>query len=99
MPGVIERNGHSIDAKGFIHYDDRPFSFEDADKIAGRRLDRRRNYAIIDGKVCESVTWSTYCTGCCEREDGYGPNRGIGCPECGYTGRSRQSQWVPINNT
>ena len=47
MATVIHRHGHAIDEDGYIHYDDRPATYEQAEKIAGRRLDRRRNYAII----------------------------------------------------
>ncbi len=96
MATVIERHGHSIEG-GFIHYDDRPSTYEQAGQLAGRRLDRRRNYAIIDGKVCESASWTDDCSGCTDIGDGwtnYGPN---GCDECGYTGKRRHSQWIPLD--
>jgi hypothetical protein len=95
MATVIERHGHEIDAKGFIHYDDRPSTYEAAERIAGVRLDRRRNYAIIDGEVCDSGSWSVACSGC---HEGYGneASKGHGCRECGYTGRRRESMWLPL---
>ena len=82
--------------EGRVMYKDIPSTFEQADKIAGRRLDRRKNYAIISGKVCEAAEWSSGCSGC-SGEDPYGPDHGIGCHECGYTGRVRNSHWVEID--
>lgn len=97
MAAVIERHGHSIDAAGFIHYDDRPATYKQADQMAGRRLDRRRNYAIIDGAVFESARWSQACSGC---SIGWGSLNGCGsgCSECGYTGRRRSGAWVPLTD-
>lgn len=95
MRSVIERHGHDIDERGFIHYDDRETTYEAAEKIAGRRLDRRRAYAIIDGLVCDCGSWSLACSGCymgCDSMSG----RGHGCKECGYTGRRRESMWLPL---
>lgn len=83
---VIERHGHTVDERGRIHYDDRPQSIEHAELIAGRRLDRRRNYAIINGEVCEAAWWTQECSGC----------DGGGCDECGYTGKRRTGAWVPL---
>jgi len=45
MRTVIERHDHSIDEGGSIHYDDRPSTYEAAEQLAGKRLDRRRDYA------------------------------------------------------
>ena len=95
MRSVIERHGHHIDERGFIHYDDRASTYEAAEKIAGRRLDRRRAYAIIDGEVCESARWTAACSGC---HEGYGNGPGHGCRECGYTGMKRSGAWVPLYN-
>jgi len=95
MATVIQRHGHTIDQDGYIHYDDRPATYGQAEKIAGRRLDRRRNYAIIDGEVAEAISWSQACTGCYEGYDSYNAT-GNGCDECGYTGRRRQAHWVPL---
>lgn len=95
MAKVIERRGHSIDAEGLIHYDEKPSTYEEAERIAGKRLDRRKNYAIINDEVCEAAEWSQACSGCYE---GYSPydSKGSGCRECGYTGRSHQSHWIPV---
>ncbi|MCW2242303.1 hypothetical protein [Azospirillum canadense] len=89
MRTVIERLGHSIDHQGIIHYDDRPSTYEKAESVIGKRLDRRRNYAILHGdgrKVCELVTWSAQCSGC----------DGGGCKECGYHGIIRRAMWLPV---
>lgn len=96
MGKVIQRFGHSIDDKGIIRHDDRPTTWEAADALAGRRLDRRRNYAIIDGEVCESAMWSQCCSVCCDDREGHVSERGAGCHECGYTGRVRSGMWIPI---
>lgn len=87
MAGVVQRNGTTIDGAGFIQHHDRPSTYEKADKIAGFRLDRRKNYAIINGEVCEATSWTQECSGC----------NGAGCDECGHTGRRRQSHWVPVS--
>ena len=38
----------------------------EAEKLAGRRLDRRRKYFFIDGHVCTYGSWTESCTGCFE---------------------------------
>jgi hypothetical protein len=86
MRGVIERHGHSIDDGGWIHYDDRPATYERAEQLSGRKLDRRKNYAIIDGGVCESIHFTRECSGC----------DSSGCDECGYQGVVRDGHWVPL---
>lgn len=95
MATVIEREFFR-DGLGFtVDIKDHPSTHKEADAIAGKRLDRRKNYAIIDGEVCELAEWSQACSGCYE---GYYSNteRGGGCHECGYQGRVRRSQWVPL---
>ena len=54
MRTVIERHDHSIDERGSIHYDDRPSTYEAAEQLAGKRLDRRRDYATTRS----STAWS-----------------------------------------
>jgi len=90
MSKVIERLGTTIDEHGYIHHNDQPAPFEYAELLAGIKLDRRKNYAIINGEVCESAEWTMECTSC----------EGGGCYECGYQGKVRRAQWVPtpINN-
>lgn len=93
MATVIERFGTDTTG-GIIAHDDRPSTYEAAEKIAGIKLDRRKNYAIIEGRVAESCRWSQACRGCYEGH-GIDSARGYGCNEYGYTGRC-QGSWVPI---
>lgn len=91
MRAVIERLGSSVDDQGFIHHDERPSTYEAAEAIVGKRLDRRRNYAIMrhDGdepEVCETISWTQTCSEC----------NGGGCHECGHHGVVRNAQWVPV---
>lgn len=92
---IIERVGTTIEGQ-VIQHDDRPCTWERGDELAGRRLDRRRRYAVIEGEICELMTWTTYCTGCCEGIWLSENARGSGCPECGWTGRRRRAQFVPL---
>ncbi|TXH48097.1 MAG: hypothetical protein E6Q97_25525 [Desulfurellales bacterium] len=96
MATVIERFGTNIEG-GIITHDDRPSTYKTAEKIAGHKLDRRKNYAIINGLVAESCVWSQACSGCYEGYDS-STATGSGCGECGYTGRRRLGQWVPIES-
>lgn len=91
MPQPIERHGYTVDDAGLIHYDDRPISWERVDELAGKRLDRRKSYALIDGEVCSCVRFTSRCSGC---TNGF-EERGFGCHECGYQGVVRQANWVP----
>ena len=86
MRAVIERHGYTIDEDGWIHYQETPSTYEAAEKLAGFKLDRRKNYALMDGKVHESCCWASECSGC----DGYG------CHECGSRGVRRSGAWVPV---
>lgn len=77
-----------------------PSTYERADAIAGSRLDRRKNYAIIEGDVCEEVRWSLHCSGCTETPESTSPaHRGAGCHECGYTGRTREAMFLPLTRS
>lgn len=89
---VIER---VFDQNGY--FEDVPSTYEQADAIAGRRTDRRRNLAIIEGKVHGVCAWSCPCSGCSDA--GHVPmhGRGNGCEECGYTGRRRHAQWLDLD--
>lgn len=82
-----------------VSVEDRPASIEQAERVVGRRLDRRKTYCLIEGEVCDLVVWSDCCSGCNsggEPEYTVHEDRGSGCGECGYTGRSRRAQWVPL---
>jgi hypothetical protein len=91
MRGVIQR---TTDPDGGLAHIDNPSTYEAAEAIAGRSLDRRRNYAIIHDEVCALASWSEKCSGCATE---YDADRGSGCDECGYTGRRRTSTWLPLD--
>lgn len=68
-------------------------TWERAEAIAGRRLDRRRVYGWNGAELAELGRWSEICSGCAI----YGcVDTGCGCRECGYTGRRRYAFWVPV---
>lgn len=85
MTRAIVRHGHKVTDDGRIIYDDRPVPVETLDHVAGVRLDRRKNWALVEGHVCDSASWSQTCSGC----------EGGGCRECGFHGVTRRSMWVP----
>lgn len=88
-------------------------SHDEAEKLAGFPLDKRRKYYLWDAYmnkkkvVCYTGYWTDYCTGCCElgeygsgsenysKDPKHGCLVGSGCPECGYTGKRRQSWAIP----
>lgn len=82
-------------------------SWEAADKLAGTKLDRRKNYCVIEGRVCELAEWVESCSGCHETNEGYeypgtkydanGIALGSGCHECGYQGKVKTATWIPID--
>jgi hypothetical protein len=87
--------------------DSREVHWSTAEQHCGRRLDRRRKYAVINGELCSLGRWTDTCSGCCETVDGHNVHRyprdkkhgcliGGGCDECGYTGKRRQSFWGPV---
>ncbi len=50
----------------------------------------------VDGFV---VRWTESCGGCDEVGEYESRNeRGSGCEWCGYTGKNRREEWVPINH-
>jgi hypothetical protein len=70
----------------------------DLQKAIGVKLDRRKSYALVEGILCSLGNWNDSCSGCTAsyEEAGYA-DRGNGCDECGYTGRRKHSQWLPVN--
>lgn len=77
-------------------------SWVEAERVAGRRLDRRldrrRTYTIMGAEVFEDVRHSDACSGCSDWPEGDDVGeRGSGCSDCGYTGRRRQVHGVPVN--
>lgn len=93
---VIRRLGTTVDDAGLIHHDDQPATWADADALAGRRVDRRRCYAIMQGEdgqqeLCDLARWTGPCSGCTTGYEGPGG----GCAECGFRGVVRNAAWVP----
>ena len=82
---VVERHGYEI-VDGEIIYNETNSTYDVAEGLCGKRLDRRKNYAIIEGKVAESVSWTQECSGC----------DGCGCEECGHHGKCRRGIWVAL---
>ncbi|MCY1341526.1 hypothetical protein D9M68_138730 [compost metagenome] len=75
-----------------------PSTHEEAERIAGFKLDRRLNYAITgDGEVEEEGVCTLRCSGCsCGCEGGCScGDVGFGCRECGYTGKRRHYFGLP----
>jgi hypothetical protein len=83
----------------------RLLTIDEAERLQGGRLDRRRRYAATDdGTPCavsgafvfEVARWSQACTGC--HEGAYLlEGRGHGCSECGHTGRRQHAHWAPVS--
>jgi hypothetical protein len=75
-----------------------PHTWIEAERVSGRRLDRRLTYTIIDAVVYQDIRYSAPCSGCTEvAECTSGPDRGSGCEECGYTGRERRCEGAPVD--
>ena len=80
----------------------KPITIEQAEKMAGSRLDRRRKYYDLNGEVAVATSWTQDCSGCLELgdyggglenyeyDDKAGCYLGFGCDECGYTGKRVQ---------
>ena len=96
MGSVIRRLSTRIEDGRIIH-DDAPATFAEAESIVGR-LGRRRSYAIIEGEVLVCARWTTACSGCTPgvEEVGCCMDRGGGCWECGYSGRRRRGEYLPL---
>jgi len=99
---VIMRGGHEVVDDRIVH-NDQEMSWEAADKRAGFRLDRRKSWAFIPNKhdlgipeLCEMISFTRACSGCEDSESMYPRGVGDGCHECGYTGKSRETCFVPF---
>lgn len=82
-------------------------TWQEAEKLIGHRVDRRRNYARNGKALLELARWTQSCSGCFEAGE-YGGNEhnypwddkaqcrlGAGCHECGHQGKVRIGMWVP----
>lgn len=98
MGSVISRYIEQNELGQFEEAHEKPSTFEAADALAGHRVDRRRSYAIQDGKLNVLQFYTHPCSGChesCEGQVITGDfDRGIGCDECGYTGKRRTHWWM-----
>jgi hypothetical protein len=86
MRTVKIRHGVVYPGDGTCTHDETPSTYEEAERIAGVKLDRRKNYMVVEGKVCEAATWTDRCGNC----------DGGGCPECGGKGKRRYGMWIPV---
>lgn len=87
-------------------------SGQEAEKIMGRKLDKRKTYykKTDEGIATDNSfaypgnnsvfvydTWVDLCSGCTDYGD-YGTQYGpFGCQECGYTGKRRNGMHTPLN--
>ncbi len=86
-------------------------SAQEAEAILGKRLDRRKRYFFCDdpetkeffgggGPIFDYGEWTEPCTGCSETSMGQyvlgDSEKGVGCEECGYTGKRRNGFHAPI---
>lgn len=60
---------------------------------------RRRFVKGKNGALYYDQRWTRCCSGCCEHGEmkGCPDGRGLGCHECGYTGKRRDGFHAPIN--
>ena len=87
-------------------------TWQEAEKILGGRLDRRKAYYFNDdpemkefhgggGPVFDYSEWTTECSGCTETYMGQYVTgihgQGVGCEECGYTGKRRDGWHSPVS--
>ena len=57
-----------------------------------------RGWVTFRGFEGYVVRWSQECSGCTNTPEMTMPDyRGLGCDECGYTGRSRRECFVPFD--
>lgn len=73
--------------------------------LTGHKLDGRKKYFVNDDcSNCEFsgspifilVKFSLCCSGCSDCGGYTSPRRGAGCEECGYQGRVRSAEYVPL---
>ncbi|MFT5815942.1 MAG: hypothetical protein ACI9VT_003720 [Psychroserpens sp.] len=96
MGSAIKREVILNDLEQVSATKDVAISFEEADRIAGFRLDRRRNYCVIDNEVRQLARWTQACSGCADDSEYSSSTRGSGCGECGYHGVVRSGWYEPV---
>jgi len=73
-------------------------------------MKRRRKYLMVtmpNGNRVRVVRWrgarghvvrfTSTCSGCTDGNEGCALPQGSGCHECGFTGKRRRAEWVPLN--
>ena len=97
MGKVIRREVKLNEYEQVTNIIDHPSTYEEAEKIHGQKLDRRRNYGIVKGLV-SALHWNTAaCSGCTDDSEYSCASRGGGCIECGYHGVVRSGIYIPLN--
>jgi hypothetical protein len=51
---------------------------------------------MLHGKRGFVVRWTGACSGCVSDEECVSHDIGAGCYECGYTGKRRREEWLPL---
>lgn len=69
----------------------------EAEKLSRVKLDGRRKYFLWNGLVCVEHKFTQVCSGCADDSEYSAPTIGLGCRECGYKGRVRNSFPCPVN--
>lgn len=97
MTGSVTYRDFDNPQSSCMPYTDSPSTFDLAEKIAGKRLDRRKSYCVSShNELMELVKWTQCCSGCSDGSEYSTQERGMGCYECGYKGRVRNAMWVPL---
>ena len=71
-------------------------TIEEAEKVVGHKLDRRRNYYSFFGDIYYNTSFTAACSGCSDDGEYASSSIGSGCHECGYTGKRVQHWPVPV---
>lgn len=85
--------------KNLFFLNQKEISYDKAEKMLGRKLDRRRNYYIEDGKLFKSEFVYISCAVCLDEGSWIGDQlrepKGKGCPACGYKGYRHRKMLFP----
>jgi hypothetical protein len=66
------------------------------DKVTGKRS--RVRVVRHHGFLGYWIHWTQACSGCAETPEGHMPDaQGMGCSECGYTGKRRHTFFCPFD--
>ena len=94
---IMRYGSHEETGEALTDFIDLPTTFEAVEKEFNiERLDRRRNYCVINGEINFLYRYRRACTGCSDGRYWVTVNRGGGCEECGYHGVVRVGTYVPL---